>query len=71
MTSAADLLTGTAASRATVVAAMTRIVVACVMPIFAIGTIRFLAGTEALSGCVLVTWSAAFTFVEMQRFWRN
>jgi hypothetical protein len=71
MTSAADLLADTAASRATVVAATTLIVVACVVLIFAIGAIRFLAGTEALTGFVLVTWSASFTFVEMQRFWRN
>lgn len=35
-----------------------------------IGAIRFLAGTEALAGFVLLTWSASFTFVEMQRFWR-
>ncbi len=30
-----------------------------------------LADTEARTGCVLVTWSAAFTCVEMQRFGRN
>jgi len=36
-----------------------------------LGAIRFLAGTEALTGFVLVTWSASFTFVEMQRFWRG
>jgi hypothetical protein len=35
-----------------------------------LGAIRFLTGTEALTGFVLVTWSASFTFVEMQRFWR-
>jgi hypothetical protein len=35
------------------------------------GAIRFLVGTEALTGFVLVTWSASFTFVEMQRFWRE
>jgi len=34
------------------------------------GAVRFLAGTEALTGFVLVTWSASFTFVEMQRFWK-
>ena len=34
------------------------------------GAIRFLVGTEALTGFVLITWSASFTFVEMQRFWR-
>ncbi|HEY6530588.1 MAG TPA: potassium channel family protein [Cellvibrionaceae bacterium] len=36
-----------------------------------VGAIRFLAGTEALAGFVLVTWSASFTFVEMQRFWKS
>ncbi len=34
------------------------------------GAIRFLVGTESLTGFVLVTWSASFTFVEMERFWR-
>jgi hypothetical protein len=33
------------------------------------GAIRFLAGTEALSGFILITWSASFTFIEMQRYW--
>lgn len=36
-----------------------------------VGAIRFLVGTEALTGFVLVTWSASFTFVEMQRFWKD
>lgn len=36
-----------------------------------VGAIRFLVGTEALTGFVLVTWSASFTFVEMQRFWKS
>jgi len=35
------------------------------------GALRFLAGTEALTGFVLVTWSASFTFMEMQRFWKE
>lgn len=35
------------------------------------GPVRFLAGTEALAGLVLITWSASFTFLEMQRFWRD
>ena len=35
-----------------------------------VGAIRFLVGTESLTGFVLITWSASFTFVEMQRFWR-
>ena len=36
-----------------------------------VGPIRFLAGTEALTGFVLLTWSASFTYFEMQRFWRD
>jgi hypothetical protein len=35
------------------------------------GPIRFLSGTEALTGFVLITWSASFTYLEMDRFWRN
>ncbi len=35
------------------------------------GPIRFVAATEALTGWVLLGWSASFTFLEMQRFWRE
>jgi Ion channel len=35
------------------------------------GAIRLLTGMEALTGFVLITWSASFTFLEMQRFWKN
>lgn len=35
------------------------------------GTIRVLVGTEALVGFTLISWSAAFTFLEMERFWRE
>jgi hypothetical protein len=35
-----------------------------------VGPVRFLAGTEALTGFVLLTWSASFTYLEMERFWR-
>ena len=34
------------------------------------GAVRFLAATEALAGFVLITWSASFTYLEMERFWR-
>jgi hypothetical protein len=33
------------------------------------GAIRFLCGVEALAGFVLITWSASFMFIEMQRYW--
>jgi hypothetical protein len=35
------------------------------------GAVRFLAGTESLVGLVLITWSASFTYLEMERFWRR
>jgi hypothetical protein len=34
-----------------------------------IGAIRFLTGVEALTGLVMITWSASYTFLEMQRDW--
>lgn len=33
------------------------------------GPIRFITGTEALIGLMLITWSASLTFLEMQRHW--
>jgi hypothetical protein len=33
------------------------------------GPLRFLAGTEALLGFMLVTWSASFTYLVMARIW--
>ena len=35
------------------------------------GEIRFLAGLEALTGLVMITWTASFLFIEMQKFWTN
>ena len=35
-----------------------------------VGAIRFLCAVEALAGFVLITWSAAFTYLEMEKFWR-
>ncbi len=32
--------------------------------------IRFLAGTEALTGLVLIGWSASFTYLEIEQLWR-
>ncbi len=34
------------------------------------GPVRLLAGTEALTGFVLIAWSASFTYLEMEQFWR-
>ncbi|WPC04166.1 potassium channel family protein [Pseudomonas benzenivorans] len=33
------------------------------------GELRYLTGIEALTGLVLITWTASFLFVEMQRYW--
>ena len=33
------------------------------------GAIRFMSGMEALTGLVMITWSASYTFLEMQRDW--
>jgi hypothetical protein len=33
------------------------------------GDMRFLTGMESLTGLVLITWTASFLFVEMQKFW--
>ena len=34
-----------------------------------LGHIRFLTGFESLTGLVLITWSASFLFLEMQKNW--
>jgi hypothetical protein len=33
------------------------------------GPLRILAGIEALNGFLLITWSASFTYLMMQRYW--
>ncbi len=33
------------------------------------GHIRFLAGLEALTGLILIGWTASFMYIEMQKFW--
>lgn len=35
------------------------------------GPIRFLLGTEAVSGFVMITWSASFAYLEMARYWKD
>ena len=39
--------------------------------IIAKGDIRFLAGLEALTGLVLISWTASFMFLEMQKLWKE
>ncbi len=33
------------------------------------GDIRYLTGVESLTGLVLITWTASFLYLEMQRYW--
>lgn len=35
------------------------------------GDIRYLTGIEALTGLVLITWSASFLYLEMQNHWED
>jgi hypothetical protein len=35
------------------------------------GALRFVFGTEALVGFLMITWSASFAYLEMQRYWRS
>ncbi|MCE9685648.1 MULTISPECIES: potassium channel family protein [Shewanella] len=35
------------------------------------GHIRHLVGLEALTGLLLITWTASFLYYEMQRYWDN
>ena len=34
-----------------------------------LGDLRYLTGIESLTGLVLITWSASFLYLEMQRYW--
>lgn len=34
------------------------------------GDLRFLSGLEALTGLVLIAWTASFMFLEMQKLWK-
>lgn len=35
------------------------------------GPIRFMAGVELLNGLILITWSASFTYIAMEKFWTD
>lgn len=35
------------------------------------GPLKFLTGLEALTGLVLITWTASFLFLEMQKYWSD
>lgn len=36
-----------------------------------LGHIRFLVGLEALTGLILVAWTASFLYIQMQKYWLN
>lgn len=36
-----------------------------------VGAVRFLSGTEALTGFILITWSASFLYLEMREYWQR
>lgn len=35
------------------------------------GTLKFLTGLESLTGLVLITWTASFMYIEMQKYWND
>ena len=35
------------------------------------GDLRFLAGLEALTGLVLIAWTASFMYLEMSKYWKG
>jgi hypothetical protein len=35
------------------------------------GPIKMITCAEALAGLALITWSASFTYLQMQRLWRE
>lgn len=36
-----------------------------------VGHLRFLSGLEALTGLLLIAWTASFIFIEMQKLWKE
>ena len=36
-----------------------------------VGAIRLVSGMEALTGLLMITWSASFTYLEMARMWTD
>ena len=35
------------------------------------GYVRFMVGSQALTGLVLITWTASFLFMQMERYWKD
>ena len=38
--------------------------------IYPTGSLRLLTGVETLTGLLMVSWTASFTYLEMKRYWR-
>ena len=38
--------------------------------IYPLGDLRLISGVEVLNGLLLIAWSASFTYLIMERFWR-
>lgn len=38
--------------------------------IYPLGPLRLITGIEALNGLLLIGWSASFTYLAMQKFWK-
>ena len=36
-----------------------------------VGDLKFLTGLQALTGLVLISWTASFLFLEMQKYWKH
>jgi hypothetical protein len=39
--------------------------------IYPLGQIRMVVGIEALTGLLMISWTASFTYFEMSRYWKN
>ena len=37
--------------------------------IYPSGSLRLVTGTEALTGLLMISWTASFTYLEMRRYW--
>jgi len=37
--------------------------------IYPLGPLRMVAGVEALTGLLMISWTASFTYLEMSRYW--
>jgi hypothetical protein len=37
--------------------------------IYPLGSLRLVTGMEALTGLLMISWSASFTYLEMRRYW--